>query len=63
MKKRSGKRYTVYRNQNDELIAFEEPSDTCAKLMGISLARFYAIVNHSERWGYTIIKTDIRDWL
>ena len=56
-KKSPSKLYTVYRNKNDELIAFEEPAYKCAELLGVAVSRFYSIVSQSERWGYTIIKT------
>lgn len=61
MKKRSSKRYTVYRDKDDALIAFEEPSEKCAELMGTTLSGFYSIASRGKRGGYTVIKTNYAD--
>jgi len=53
--------YTVYRNKNDELIAFEQPARKCAELMGVKVEYFRQIVCYAEKKGYTIIKTVASD--
>jgi hypothetical protein len=35
------KRYSVWKNGNDEIIAIDETADKCAELMGITRQAFY----------------------
>ena len=49
--------YSVWRNSDDKIIAIDENAEDCARLMGITRQRFYALSSRpTKKW--TIIKTE-----
>lgn len=41
--------YTIYDNRTDEAIVYDRDAKTCARLLGVTVATFYCMVNRVEK--------------
>lgn len=51
------KRYCVWKNGTDELIAIDEPANRCAELMWIPQSTFYIYLSRCPK-AWTIIRSE-----